>query len=268
MWIRWWTSGFHKMLGSSRVAAQLAASQEGLSSLSEWVITDTVTSQNIDLSSGDTLCSNRCGALRVAWHTVRWRPTYFTAPKQSERCMWVSWRHTALRVGIGHNTVHIPTHADRLPAIPIYGCDAVQSDRCMWVSWRHTALRVSIGHNTVHIPTHAVRLPAIPIYGCDAVQSDGSLPTFRRDTLALLLTLKMQRARSLKKLYLPTTIFIDIAMRTWKLATAVRDFSVSRPSDLRRHISGLTPCSLVRVYQCFERVTIFRLLYPEEIRFQ
>jgi hypothetical protein len=29
------TSGFHKMLGSSRVAAQLAASQEGLSSMSD-----------------------------------------------------------------------------------------------------------------------------------------------------------------------------------------------------------------------------------------
>jgi hypothetical protein len=28
---------FHKMLGSSCVAAQLAASQEGLSSMSEWV---------------------------------------------------------------------------------------------------------------------------------------------------------------------------------------------------------------------------------------
>jgi hypothetical protein len=37
MWTRWWTSGFHKMLGSSRAAAQLAASQEGLSSMSEWV---------------------------------------------------------------------------------------------------------------------------------------------------------------------------------------------------------------------------------------
>jgi hypothetical protein len=36
MWTRWWTSGFNKMLGSSRVAAQLAASQEGLSSMSEW----------------------------------------------------------------------------------------------------------------------------------------------------------------------------------------------------------------------------------------
>jgi hypothetical protein len=37
MWTWWWTSGFHKMLGSSRAAAQLAASQEGLSSMSEWV---------------------------------------------------------------------------------------------------------------------------------------------------------------------------------------------------------------------------------------
>jgi hypothetical protein len=31
-----WTFGFHKKLGSSWVAAQLAASQEGLSSMSEW----------------------------------------------------------------------------------------------------------------------------------------------------------------------------------------------------------------------------------------
>jgi hypothetical protein len=35
MWMRWWTSGFHKMLGSSWVAAQLAASQEALSSMSD-----------------------------------------------------------------------------------------------------------------------------------------------------------------------------------------------------------------------------------------
>jgi hypothetical protein len=37
LWIRLWAFGFHKMLGSSWVAAQLAASQEGLSSKSEWV---------------------------------------------------------------------------------------------------------------------------------------------------------------------------------------------------------------------------------------
>jgi hypothetical protein len=37
LWTRWWTFGFHKMLGSSWVAAQLAASQERLSSVSEWV---------------------------------------------------------------------------------------------------------------------------------------------------------------------------------------------------------------------------------------
>jgi hypothetical protein len=35
LWTRWWTFGFHKMLGSSWVAAQLAASQEGLSSVSK-----------------------------------------------------------------------------------------------------------------------------------------------------------------------------------------------------------------------------------------
>jgi hypothetical protein len=37
LWTRLWTFGFHKTLGSSWVAAQLAASQEGLSFTSEWV---------------------------------------------------------------------------------------------------------------------------------------------------------------------------------------------------------------------------------------
>jgi hypothetical protein len=37
LWTQYWTFGFHKMLGSSWVAAQLAAPQEGLSSVSEWV---------------------------------------------------------------------------------------------------------------------------------------------------------------------------------------------------------------------------------------
>jgi hypothetical protein len=36
LWTRQWTFGFHKMLVCSWVAAQLAASREGLSSLSEW----------------------------------------------------------------------------------------------------------------------------------------------------------------------------------------------------------------------------------------
>jgi hypothetical protein len=35
LWPRWWTLWFHKMLGSSWVAAQLAGSQEGLSSVSK-----------------------------------------------------------------------------------------------------------------------------------------------------------------------------------------------------------------------------------------
>jgi hypothetical protein len=35
LWTRCWTFGFHKMLESSREAAQLAASQEGLSSVSK-----------------------------------------------------------------------------------------------------------------------------------------------------------------------------------------------------------------------------------------
>jgi hypothetical protein len=33
LWTRWWIFGFHKMLGNSWVAAELAAPQEGLSSM-------------------------------------------------------------------------------------------------------------------------------------------------------------------------------------------------------------------------------------------
>jgi hypothetical protein len=36
LWTRWWTFEFHKMLRISWMAAQLAASQKGLSSMSEW----------------------------------------------------------------------------------------------------------------------------------------------------------------------------------------------------------------------------------------
>jgi hypothetical protein len=38
LWTRYWTFGFHKILESSWVAAQLAGFQEGLSSMSSWVI--------------------------------------------------------------------------------------------------------------------------------------------------------------------------------------------------------------------------------------
>jgi hypothetical protein len=38
LWTRYWTFGSHKMLGIFWVAAQLAASQEGLSSMSEWYL--------------------------------------------------------------------------------------------------------------------------------------------------------------------------------------------------------------------------------------
>jgi hypothetical protein len=38
LWTRQWTFGFHKMFGNSWVAAQLTASQEGLSSMSEWIL--------------------------------------------------------------------------------------------------------------------------------------------------------------------------------------------------------------------------------------
>jgi hypothetical protein len=42
-----WTFGFHKMLDISWVAAQLAASQEGLSSMSEWMSEDRTNFRNV-----------------------------------------------------------------------------------------------------------------------------------------------------------------------------------------------------------------------------
>jgi hypothetical protein len=38
LWTRYWTFGFHKMLGSSWVAEQLVAPQEGLSSVSKYYV--------------------------------------------------------------------------------------------------------------------------------------------------------------------------------------------------------------------------------------
>jgi hypothetical protein len=38
LWTRWWNFWFHKMLGSYWIAAQLAASQEGLSSVSKYTV--------------------------------------------------------------------------------------------------------------------------------------------------------------------------------------------------------------------------------------
>jgi hypothetical protein len=62
MWLRWWTSGFRKMLGSSRVAAQLAASQEGLSSVSEWVPETNLRPARWNLlTDGCTACWNMSG---------------------------------------------------------------------------------------------------------------------------------------------------------------------------------------------------------------
>jgi hypothetical protein len=39
LWIRYWAFGFHEMLGSSWVAAQLMVPQEGLSSISKCIAT-------------------------------------------------------------------------------------------------------------------------------------------------------------------------------------------------------------------------------------
>jgi hypothetical protein len=49
--MRWWISGFYKMLGSSRVAAQLAASREGLGSMSEWVKMEAICSSETSVQS-------------------------------------------------------------------------------------------------------------------------------------------------------------------------------------------------------------------------
>jgi hypothetical protein len=52
LWTRKWSFGFYKRLENSRVAAQLAASQEGLSSLSKFIITSPIwpLSFGLDLS--------------------------------------------------------------------------------------------------------------------------------------------------------------------------------------------------------------------------
>jgi hypothetical protein len=65
--MRWWISGFHKMLGSSRVAAQLAASREGLGSMSEWVMSSRLKVNRLCLPPAFTLVSSSayCSTLKI-----------------------------------------------------------------------------------------------------------------------------------------------------------------------------------------------------------
>jgi hypothetical protein len=62
LWKRWWTFGFHKMLGSSWVAAQLAVSQDGLSSVNKQVycphFQGTLTPSDFTLNI-ETVCSSK-----------------------------------------------------------------------------------------------------------------------------------------------------------------------------------------------------------------
>jgi hypothetical protein len=81
MWTRWWTSGFHKMLGSSRVAAQLATSQKGLSSMSEWA---TQLSQDGAVGIATAYGLDDCGVgVRVPLYS-----RHFSSSRRPER-MWV-----------------------------------------------------------------------------------------------------------------------------------------------------------------------------------
>jgi hypothetical protein len=71
-------SGFHKILGSSWVAAQLAALQEGLSSMSEWVSEwvsmrlITCTASTIRLLESEALCLEveHFGAVKIVIHNA------------------------------------------------------------------------------------------------------------------------------------------------------------------------------------------------------
>jgi hypothetical protein len=81
LWTRYGTLGFHKMLGSSSVTAQLAASQEGLSSMNEWL---TMSLSNPHGSSNHNLHSSL--------HTIRvMKWAVYIAPmihKFIQNCSW------------------------------------------------------------------------------------------------------------------------------------------------------------------------------------
>jgi hypothetical protein len=65
LWTRQYTFGFHRMLEYSWVAAQLAASQEGLSSVSQWVTLCIKEANKFDHQSKTCLESH---SIQVTYH--------------------------------------------------------------------------------------------------------------------------------------------------------------------------------------------------------
>jgi hypothetical protein len=64
LWPRYWIFGFHKMPGSSWVAAQFSDPQEGLSSVSKYVYLESLFSQSMHLTPPDYhLCGAMIGAV-------------------------------------------------------------------------------------------------------------------------------------------------------------------------------------------------------------
>jgi hypothetical protein len=98
LWTWQWTFGFHKVLGSSWVAEQLAASQEGLSSMSDWVSSRRCLIKSIQhLVSWGGLRLRPLGTSATIWPIVpapddrwwvwssRWNENWQGKPKYSEK---------------------------------------------------------------------------------------------------------------------------------------------------------------------------------------
>jgi hypothetical protein len=123
LWTRRWTFGFHKMLGSSWVAAQLAASQDGLSSMKLVTAWDCVTWK---LGADEAQPSTWCPSLA---HPSAPRGSRFS-PRRTGRSWTTPVRPITLRSGWG-------------PVAALCTCDRLQHSQQMKqqfvikIQWTH-----------------------------------------------------------------------------------------------------------------------------------
>jgi hypothetical protein len=130
MWTRWWTSGFHKMLGSSRVAAQLAASQEGLSSMSEWVNNFL---QTVGLL-GRVISPSQGRYLNKGQHKQR-----INAYTQQTSMLWVGFEPMIL-ASKQAKTVHASNRAAAVTGVCVCTHVRYHSAQLCWISYLYEAV--------------------------------------------------------------------------------------------------------------------------------
>jgi hypothetical protein len=110
LWTRKWTFGFHKMLGSSWVAAQLAVFEEELSSVSEWVVLEHIYAGNSNRSFPNTLNSPALKSVIALRYAYSCSSTCSRAIPFTYSCNLQMWSVTCNNK---HDSPHTPEYRNK-----------------------------------------------------------------------------------------------------------------------------------------------------------